>query len=624
MPVVRPKSRCRLLAACLLIAVATSGVYAHPAQADELGRPAAYAFSSPPVGMSRGGLYPTQMTVAPAAPPAVAVPTANAAFLASAERALAAATAQEQAGQPACVDAYFQCAVSALQAMQPELVTPQRSPQFARAWSLYHLSLAKVIEVGPRFGRLDPRRGLQIQMATGAIMIPVTHHDFPWIPDDFQQVMVVGEYHATAPKRIYRRPGLGIPLIVIRQQGSPGDFIHPGQPFSATAVLRLSPAASAAQPPAGGGPSVPGLYPVIELYNPLEIKSIAFGGTAVGLAADLSAPFAYAWSTTRRDPIRDVIEPGTYQEKAKLMFLEPYQPGKIPVVFVHGLLSDPFTWVDLANELQMRKEITSRYQVWAFQYPTGVPFLQPAAEFRDELRRALATVDPTGSDPALQHMVLVGHSMGGLVSKLQVAHSGSILWNNFASRPLQQIRTDEETRARLARAFFFEPLPFVRRVVFIGTPHRGSSLATQLIGRIGSSWIKPPTDTDIRYRNMMAQNPGVFNAALQRRFPTSIDMLEPNSPLLLGVEQLPVSSQVQLHSIIGYGHTVLLSGDGDGVVPVSSARYAGVRTEQFVNARHTELHHKMETVNGLLQILAVHAAQYDAATYPRSSDRLRP
>ncbi len=608
MPVVCPRGRCWLLAACLLVAVAAGGQHAHWAEASDPGSLSTYPFFSPLTGVSRSGLYPTQMTVAP---PAVSMQPASAtSFHAGAERALAAATVQEQTGQPSCVDAYFQCAVNALQAMQPELVAPQRSEQFARAWSLYHLGLAKVIELGQHFGRLDARRGLQIQMATGPITIPITHHGFPWIPDDFQQVLVVGEYHTKAPKRIYRRQGLGVPLIAIRHQGVPGDFIHPGQPFAATAVLRLSAAGSVVQPQANGGP---GLYPVIELYNPLDIKSIAFRGTGVGLAADLSAPFAYAWSTTKRDPIRDAIQPGTSWGKSELNFLEPYQPGKIPLVFVHGLLSDPFTWVDLANELQMRKEITRRYQIWTFRYPTGEPFLAPAADFRDELRRALATVDPTCSDPALQHMVLVGHSMGGLVSKLQVAHSGSILWNHFANRPLQQIRTDEQTRARLARVFFFEPQPFVRRVVFIGTPHRGSSLAAQVIGRIGSSWIKPPTDTETRYKNMMAQNPGVFAASLQRRLPTSIDMLEPDDPLLIGIEQLPISPHVQLHSVIGYGHTVLFSGDGDGVVPVTSARLPGVVTEQFVNARHTELHHKTETVNGLLQILAVHAAQYDAA-----------
>jgi pimeloyl-ACP methyl ester carboxylesterase len=542
---------------------------------------------------------------------AVAAPVVNPAFLAGAEQARAAAETQEQAGQPACVDAYFQCAVYALQAMQPELAAPRQSLQFARAWSLYHLSLAKVLEVGPRFGRLDPRRGLHVQMATGPIMIPLTHHGFAWIPDDFQQILVIGEYYTTAPKRIYRRPGLGVPLIVIRHQSSPRDFVPPRQPFSATAVLRL--------PPTAGGSATSGLYPVIELYNPLEIEAISLGGTGVGLAADLSAPFAYAWSTTTRNPIRDVLQPGTYRDKSRLTFLKPYQPGKIPVVFVHGLLSDPFTWVDLANELQMRKEIANRFQFWAFQYPTGEAFLFPAADLRDQLRHAQAAVDPTGSDPALQHMVLVGHSMGGLISKLQVAHSGSILWNNFANRPLQQIRTDEEVRARLARGFFFEPLPFIRSVVFIGTPHRGSSLASQLIGRLGSSWIAPPTDDEIRYRNMVAQNPGVFAESLQDRLPTSIDMLEPENPLLLGIEQLPISPHVPLHSFIGYGHTVPFVGDGDGVVPVSSARFPGVETEQFINARHTELHHKTETVNGLLQILAVHAARYDAAIYRKKA-----
>ena len=281
---------------------------------------------------------------------------------------------------------------------------------------------------------------------------------------------------------------------------------------------------------------------------------------------------------------------------------------------MHGLLSDPFTWVDLANELQMREQTLKRYQVWAYQYPTGKPFLGPAADFRAELLRAIMTLDPQGTDPALRHMVLVGHSMGGLVSKLLITHSGNMLWSQTANRPLQHINATAETKARLARSFYFEPQPHVRRVVFIGTPHGGSSLAQMAIGRLGSSWITPPTAEEKRYRDLKAQNPGVFASFLGRRLPTSIDLLEPNNPLLIAIRNLPVSPQVQLHSIIGYGHYVLGAGDGDGAVPVSSAWHPGVASEQFVMARHTKLHHHPETINGLLQILAIHVAQYDAET----------
>jgi pimeloyl-ACP methyl ester carboxylesterase len=561
-------------------------------------------------------LTPTVQTTPGAAGPAAVtalVPAPSTApLMAWAEQSFAAAAIGEQHGQASCVDAYYQCAAYSLQVVEHGLTRSPRDARFDRAWSLYHMSLAKVIQLGQLFGRLDARRGLKVNTPTGAILIPISYHGFSWVPGDFQRVVVVGEYHSPSPRQVYRRPGLGVPLIVIRERGTPGDFLLDGQPFAATAVLRLPPSLTVGGAAAGGPPAAPSVQSVLELYDPQRVKCVSLHGANLALAGDLTAPLSYAWMTVKRDPIRNRIQPGTSRAEPELAFLEPYQPGKIPLVFVHGLLSDPLTWVDLANELQMREQVLNRYQVWAFRYPTGRPFLGPAADFRNELLRAVAAVDPGGADPALRQMVLVGHSMGGLVSKLLVTHSGNLLWSQFSGRPLQHINTTAEIKSRLASIFFFEPHPYVRRVVFIGTPHGGSSLASQAIGRLGSSWIRPPSEDELLYRNLLSQNPGAFNPAFQSRLPTSIDLLQPSDPLLIAIRNLPVSPRVQLHSIIGYGHRVLFSGDGDGAVPVSSAWHPGVSSEQFVMARHTELHRHPQTVNGLLQILAIHAARYDA------------
>src|SRR6185437_8867600 len=109
--------------------------------------------------------------------------------------------------------------------------------------------------------------------------------------------------------------------------------------------------------------------------------------------------------------------------RAQLVMLAPYQPGKIPVVFVHGLLSDPTTWITLGNSLNSQPWFRERYQVWAFRYPSGVPFLISAATLRRELNAAIAASPGAAEDPAVSQMVLIGHSMGGLISKLQVTDS---------------------------------------------------------------------------------------------------------------------------------------------------------------------------------------------------------
>lgn len=168
---------------------------------------------------------------------------------------------------------------------------------------------------------------------------------------------------------------------------------------------------------------------------------------------------------------------GSSTNRPELFFLEPHRPGRIPLVFIHGLLSDPSTWVDQANDLRAIPQVSERYQIWGFRYPTVDPFLQPAAALREQLQQAVTAIDPSGTDPALQNIILVGHSMGGLIAKLQVTYSGTTLWDAFANRPLETIVAEDSIKARLYRDFFFMPSPFVRRVVFVGSPHGGSSLA---------------------------------------------------------------------------------------------------------------------------------------------------
>jgi len=202
--------------------------------------------------------------------------------------------------------------------------------------------------------------------------------------------------------------------------------------------------------------------------------------------------------------------------------------------------------------------------------------------------------------------------MGGLVSKLQVTSSGSLIWSRVANRPLETIVADEGIKARLRRDTFFEPSPFVRRVVFVGTPHRGSSIASNLIGRLASWYIEPSTEATQIHQLLIQHNPNTFSPDVRNGFPNSVDLLEPTSPLLAAMQQMPVNPQVRLHSIIGTGCPMLTAGDSDGIVPVSSARHPGVQTETLVRAWHTEVHRHPETLQALLYILSVHNAEYQA------------
>ncbi len=350
---------------------------------------------------------------------------------------------------------------------------------------------------------------------------------------------------------------------------------------------------------------------MIDLFDPLRAASVTTGGRSVPLERDLTAPFVYVLSRANRDYIRGFIQPGASTQNSGLFMIEPYQRGKVPVVFVHGLLSDRLTWGNLANEILSQPDLTARYQLWGYEYATGQPFLGCAAMLRRQLQEARWLFDPHGADAALSQTVLVGHSMGGLISKLQVTHSGHHLWEAVSNRPLENIVTTPQTRMQLAEAFFFQPSPMVTRVIFIGTPHRGSPCADRPIGRLGSRLVEEPETMREEHQQLIRDNPSAFSAEFSRAIPTSVDLLEPESPLLNAMDRLPHDPRVQLHSIVGSGFFMIGACDSDSVVPVESARKAGVVTERIIDAKHVDLHKSAEGVAELLCILRKHLREID-------------
>jgi pimeloyl-ACP methyl ester carboxylesterase len=397
-------------------------------------------------------------------------------------------------------------------------------------------------------------------------------------------------------------------MVAIRQRSQPDPYLAKIIPYAATGVLR--PIRSDASTESGTSAQVrPVVYqedrPTIarlDLYDPLRVTQYSDSDRCWDLARDVSAPLGFARSHLNRDNLKSFLHPGRDDEFSGLRMIEPYQPGKIPIVFVHGLLSDRLTWIDLINDLRDSPWFARRYQIWLYQYSTGDPFVISAAEMRQTLKSAVAELDPQGSDRALSEIVLVGHSMGGLVSKLLITQSGEELWNSIANRPIEQVKLDPESRSRLEAIFFFEPLPFVKRVVFIGSPHQGSSVATSWIGKLGSKLVRTESDRIKRTRTILHDNPHVFEG-FEKHVPTSVDLLRPDNPILMATYRLPVNPEVRLHTIIGTGHKLRDGSDGDGVVPIESARLPGVDSELRIECSHTALPDDPKTTIELKRLL---------------------
>ncbi len=205
-----------------------------------------------------------------------------------------------------------------------------------------------------------------------------------------------------------------------------------------------------------------------------------------------------------------------------------------------------------------------------YMYPTGVPIPIAAAGLRESLVQAKMMYDPDGRDPAFEQMVLLGHSMGGILSRTMAVSSGDQLWRLYSDRPFDEILGPREVLDELRRYFFFEPLPFVSRVVFLATPHRGSDMSRGVVGRVGTSLISDPDHIHKLLYQLVKDNPDAFDSRRFRRLPTSIETLEPNSPILtalLNMQPPPPPHAIKFHSIIGSLRPTGVDKTTDGVVP---------------------------------------------------------
>ncbi len=491
-------------------------------------------------------------------------------------------------------------------------------PRFRLACDLYNASLTRCIRAAQRVGRLDPRQTLHLPTCDGrGFTLSVVHEGFLWKPEEFGYLLFCEDYQSNGLANHHRTYGLGVPLIATRSPTAPNPphaHYPPNVSFPVTAFFRFEGTLAQLRQQQAGR---------LELYNPIEIQTVRVEGRRAPLETDLTTPLTYFLAQTNLEQLgyTGFLRPDRVLDRSGIYLVEPYQPGKIPVVFVHGLLSSPVTWATMFNDLRADPAIRSRYQFWFVFYPTANPYLNSAADLRDELAQLRQDLDAEKKDPALDQMVFVGHSMGGLVSKLLTVEGGPDFWALLSQESPDQIKGRPEDKAKLQRVFYFERQNYVKRVVFLGTPHHGSKLSPSWPARLAKRFVRVPRQLMDVAEDLATNNPNAFPGWRPERLPTSIDLLAPKSPALELLASKPKPPEVHYHSIIGMKpptHSLVLANfiagvercePGDGVVPYSSAHIENADSELVVPAEHTEVHTHPLAVREVRRILLEHVRQ---------------
>ena len=465
-----------------------------------------------------------------------------------------------------------------------------RNPSNDRAVQVYNYSVARIVSMVQSTGKLAHAGAVMVGTGPGTYKLTFTSDvkDFAdpqsshFIPAD--ELAISGKYYT---QRI-RRDGIGAPVLaeLDRPLGNArSQFLIPEKIFyNLTAVLEFK-----------------GSEARLAMKDPLRSDRVSIAERNYPLAADLSVGTATLLARDRPQRLGFIrmIRPAKYAYTARLVRLQPYDMNKIPVLLIHGLQDTPATWAPLLNELRSDPQINQRYQFWVYNYPSGYPVFYSAELLREELDRVNKTY------PDHKKIILIGHSMGGLVAQLMVTDSNLVVWEDYFGKPPDEVPLDPETKKFVQSLLIFRHRPEVSRVIFISTPHRGSEIASNWIGRLGISLVKLPanltkTGTAVM-RFEMKVGAGVEKPN-RLHFPTSIDTLSPNNRFVLAVSTLPIANHIPYHSIIGDRGRGDTPNSSDGVVPYWSSHLGGAQSERIVPSDHGAHQNKqgMEEVHRIL------------------------
>ena len=340
---------------------------------------------------------------------------------------------------------------------------------------------------------------------------------------------------------------------------------------------------------------------VLAIEDPLKRETVRVGRHTFPLAAGFTSPLAMMLVEMKPKKLElpRLLHPAEFAASTRIARLEPFDPNKTVVLVVHGLMDSPATWFPLINRLRADEDIRRNYQFWFFSYPSGYPYPYSAAILRRELDVMVKR------HPLRKKMVVIGHSMGGCVSRLLITDSGDRIWNAMFTVPSARMDLSPEQKHILLESNIFAHRSEIGRVIFISSPHRGSNLASNWFGRITTSLVRMPTALLKVGRDEMRYQKHAAGELHLRRFPDSIDTLAPNNDFVLALNNVPIVKGIPFHTICGDRGRGDTPNSSDGVVPYWSSHLPDAVSEKIVPSHHNA-HQNPEAIEEVHRILQLH------------------
>ena len=471
--------------------------------------------------------------------------------------------------------------------------------RFQVACELYNHSLWQAFPVD-RDGSILFSEGIK-NLIGGPLSLTIKTNDPNWNYNTFSGFFASDTFALRGFTVRNRTAGLGMPLVGIVHNSN--ESLNGGA-LPLTALLWL---------PGNYNDYLKGDSPaILELFSALDTVEVRLNNRLIPLKTDITTPLAYILN----DPSLWTMGERRFMTGAEVplhfLFIQPYEPGRLPVVFVHGTASSPVWWAEMANTLRADPRIRKNFQFWFYQYNSSNLVMISAAELREAISEMVTRLDPQHQDKALQNMVVIGHSQGGLLTKTTVVRSGDNLWQAISDADIDEMNMDPETKNSVRRLLFFEPVPSVKRVIFISTPHRGSYLTKHWVRSLVRDTTSITTNNLHREIFLNTEEPRYkLPESVRGKIPTSVDGMSEENQLLKELADLPLATGVVGHSIIAVKPGMDIATGNDGVVEYKSAHIEGVESEFIVRASHSSQDHPF-TIEEVRRILLQHIGLGDS------------
>ncbi len=475
-------------------------------------------------------------------------------------------------------------------------------PRTRQAADIYARALAGAF-AGDEHGEILLAAGRHA-LPFGHIQVAFDRTELQWGRRELDEVRWVGATQIQGLNNRYREAGLGTPIIAkTRLAEDDFDFVSASAWVPGTVLLRVPYVRNQLR-----GVALTGR---LEVHTAEESRTIAVDDRVYPLEFDPSAALAASLHQSRyweSELARFLGRAIGVKRTTHLHAYEPYVTGKIPAVFVHGTDSSPATWANMVNDLKRDPRIRDKYHFWFFEYESGNSILYSEMSLRRALSEAFNRFQEAGGGDCMENMIVLGHSQGGLLTKLTAVASGNAFWDTYFNKPFAEIPMKAKMRKLLGEMTFFEPLPFVRRVVFLATPHRGSFLASpQIVRRLAARLIQLPREiVALGAERTLLLDRYTRPESRIGRTTTSIDNMSPSDAFIRASSRLQIAPDVPAHSIIALKPGQTKESGSDGVVKYSSAHIEGVDSEVIVSSGHSLLS-QPAAVEEVRRILLLHA-----------------